>query len=64
LALGRFFINADIRYVEKWNVTAEVENIYIRTTELPLFDTVRVGTASATIGIDPLIMKLTAGAYF
>lgn len=63
-SFGRFFINADVKYIEGLSLTAKIENVYVNTPGLPLFESVQVGTTSATVGVDPLIVQLAGGTRF
>ncbi|MCG8419670.1 MAG: hypothetical protein MJE77_17190 [Proteobacteria bacterium] len=64
VAYDRFFVNFDLKYIEKLNVTANVKNVYVKTPGLPLFETVRVGNTTAKVGVDPLIFSASAGTRF
>ena len=43
---------------------ASVKHVQVRTPELPLFDTVEVGTAKMSVWVNPLIIQAGLGADF
>ncbi len=54
----------DIKYIALMKARATVEHIQVRTPDLPLFDTVEVGTATMEMWINPLVVQLGVGADF
>ena len=45
-------------------VPVRVEHVQVRAPELPLFDTVEVGTAKMSVWVNPLILQLAVGTDF
>ena len=43
---------------------ATVEHIQVKTPELPLFDSVEVGTAKMSVMVNPLIIQAGIGTNF
>lgn len=61
---GRVHARADIKYIAFMTARARVDNIRVRTPELPLFDPVAVGTAHMEVTVNPLIVQLGIGVDF
>ena len=59
-----WFARLDVKYIAFMLARAEVTHIQVRTPELPLFDTVEVGTAKMSVWVNPLIVQLGIGADF
>jgi outer membrane protein W len=65
LALWRHvYVRADIKYIAFMKAHATVEDLRVRTPELPLFETAEVGTATMDLWVNPLIVQLGAGVDF
>ena len=64
VAYGPFFLNFDVKYIEKLVVSATVRNVYVKTPGLPLYEAVRVGDTTARVGVDPLLLQIAGGARF
>ena len=61
---GRFYARLDVKFIALMLARAEVTHIQVRTPELPLFDTVEVGTAKMSVWVNPLIVQAGVGADF
>lgn len=59
-----WFARVDVKYIAFMLANAQVEHIYVRTPDLPLFDTVEVGTAKMSVWVNPLIIQAGIGADF
>ena len=60
----RWYARIDAKFIALMVVRVEVDNIEIRTPELPLFGTVDVGDASMNVTLNPLIIQASIGADF
>lgn len=60
----RIYARLDIKFIALMLAQARVEHVQVRTPELPLFDTVEVGTAKMSMWVNPLIVQLGIGADF
>jgi len=58
------YVRLDLKFIAFMMARAEVRHIEVRTPELPLFDTVEVGTAKMNLWVNPLIVQLGIGADF
>jgi outer membrane protein W len=54
----------DLKYIAFMKAHATVENLRVRTPELPLFESVEVGTATMDMTVNPLIVLAGIGADF
>jgi outer membrane protein W len=54
----------DIKYIAFLKAHATVENLRVRTPELPLFESVDVGTATMDLTVNPLVVHVGIGADF
>lgn len=54
----------DVKFIALMLARAEVHHIQVRTPELPLFDTVEVGTAKMSVWVNPLIVQAGLGLDF
>ncbi|MDB4957824.1 MAG: hypothetical protein JWO36_5393 [Myxococcales bacterium] len=61
---GNFFARVDVKFIAFMMARAEVHHIQMRTPDLPLFDTVEVGTAKMSVWVNPLIIQAGVGANF
>lgn len=57
-------LRADVKYIAFMKAHATVENLQVRTPELPLFETANVGTATMEMWVNPLIVHVGAGVNF
>ena len=60
----RVYLRADVKYIAFMKAHATVEDLRVRTPELPLFETAEVGTATMDMWVNPLIVQLGAGVDF
>jgi len=58
------YARIDVKFIAFMLARARVEHIQVRTPELPVFDTVEVGTAKMNVWVNPLIVQLGVGADF
>ncbi|HEU0037377.1 MAG TPA: OmpW family outer membrane protein [Kofleriaceae bacterium] len=58
------YFRLDVKFIGLMLARATVEHIQVRTPELPLFDTVEVGTAKMSVWVNPLIVQAGLGADF
>jgi len=58
------YARLDVKYIALMLARAEVRHIQVRTPELPLFDTVEVGTAKMSVWVNPLIVQAGLGLDF
>jgi hypothetical protein len=61
---SRIYARLDVKFVALMLARAEVSHIQVRTPELPLFDTVEVGTAKMSMWVNPLIIQMGIGTDF
>lgn len=61
---GRFYARLDVKFIALMMARAEVKHVQVRTPELPLFDTVEVGTARMNVWVNPLVIQAGVGADF
>jgi outer membrane protein W len=60
----RIYARLDVKFIAGMLARAEVHHIEVRTPELPLFETVEVGTAKMSVWVNPLIVQLGIGTDF
>ena len=58
------FARLDVKFIALMEARATVEHIQVRTPDLPLFDTVEVGTAKMNVWVNPLIIQGGIGFGF
>jgi len=58
------YARLDVKYIALMLARAEVHHVRVRTPELPLFDTVEVGTAKMSVWVNPLIVQAGLGLDF
>jgi outer membrane protein W len=58
------YARLDVKFIALMMARAEVRHIQVRTPELPLFDTVEVGTAKMNVWVNPLIIQAGIGLDF
>jgi outer membrane protein W len=55
------YARLDVKFIAFMLARAEVTHIEVKTPELPLFDTVEVGTAKMSVWVNPLIVQAGIG---
>lgn len=60
----RIYARFDAKFIAFMLARARVEHVQVRAPELPLFDTVEVGTAKMSVWVNPLILQLGIGTDF
>jgi outer membrane protein W len=60
----RIYARADVKFIALMLARARAEHVQVRAPELPLFDTVEVGTAKMDVWVNPLIVQLGVGTDF
>jgi outer membrane protein W len=58
------YARLDVKFIAFMLARAKVEHIQVRTPELPVFETVEVGTAKMNVWVNPLIVQLGVGVDF
>lgn len=58
------YARLDVKFIALMLARAEVKHIQVKTPELPLFDTVEVGTAKMSVWVNPLIVQAGLGLDF
>jgi hypothetical protein len=61
---GSFYARLDVKFIAFMLAHAEVHHLQMHTPDLPLFDTVEVGTAKMNVWVNPLIIQAGVGAEF
>jgi outer membrane protein W len=61
---SRVYARLDVKFIALMMARAEVRHVQVRTPELPLFDTVEVGTAKMNVWVNPLIIQAGIGTDF
>lgn len=61
---NRIYARLDVKFIALMYARATVEHIVVRTPDIPLFDTVEVGTAHLNMWVNPLILQAAVGADF
>ena len=61
---NRIYARADVKFIALMLARARVEHVQVRAPDLPLFDTVEVGTAKMNMWVNPLIIQLGIGTDF
>ena len=61
---NRIYARLDVKFIALMMARARVEHIQVRTPDLPLFDTVEVGTAKMSMWVNPLIVQAGIGTDF
>jgi outer membrane protein W len=57
----RVFARLDVKYIAFMKAHATVDNIVVRTPNLPLFEEAKVGSATMEMWVNPLIIQLGVG---
>lgn len=60
----KWYARLDVKFIAFMEANAEVHHIQVRTPEIPLFDTVEIGTAKMSVMVNPLIIQAGIGADF
>jgi outer membrane protein W len=60
----RIYARLDVKFIGLMLAHATVSHIQVKTPELPLFDTVEVGTAKMSVWVNPLIVQAGLGTDF
>ena len=60
----RIYARLDVKFIALMLARAEVTHIQVKTPDLPLFDTVEVGTAKMSVWVNPLIIQAGVGTDF
>jgi hypothetical protein len=61
---SRVYARLDVKFIALMMARAEVKHVQVRTPELPLFDTVEVGTARMNVWVNPVIIQAGIGTDF
>lgn len=61
---SRVYARLDVKFIALMMARAEVKHVQVRTPELPLFDTVEVGTARMNVWVNPLVIQAGIGTDF
>ncbi|HUQ05892.1 MAG TPA: OmpW family outer membrane protein [Kofleriaceae bacterium] len=54
-------LRGDVKYIAFMKANATVDNIHVRTPNIPLFESAEVGSASMGLWVNPLIVQLGLG---
>jgi outer membrane protein W len=57
----RVHLRADVKYIAFMKAKATVDNIHVRTPNIPLFESAEVGSATMGLWVNPLIVQLGLG---
>lgn len=57
----RVSLRADVKYIAFMKAHATVENLRVRTPDIPLFESAEVGTATMDMWVNPLIVQAAIG---
>lgn len=60
----KIYARLDAKFIAFMEANATVHNIQVRTPDIPLFDTVNVGTAKMSVWVNPLILSGAIGMDF
>ena len=60
----KFYARLDFKFIALMQANAEVHHIQVKTPDIPLFDTVEVGTAKMSVWVNPLIIQAGVGMDF
>jgi outer membrane protein W len=60
----RVYARLDVKFIALMLARARVEHVQVRAPDLPLFDTVEVGTAKMSVWVNPLIIQGGLGVDF
>lgn len=62
--LSRFTLTADVKYMTGFDIRAKVSDIYVRSSAVPLYESVYVGDATLNVHASPLVVQVGAGLDF
>jgi outer membrane protein len=60
----KIYARLDVKFIGLMKAQAEVHHIQVKTPDIPLFDTVEVGTAKMSVWVNPLIVQAGVGMDF
>jgi outer membrane protein W len=60
----RIYARIDVKFIALLKASATVHHAQVRTPDIPLFDTVEVGTAKMSMWVNPLIIQAGIGTDF
>lgn len=60
----KIYARLDVKFIALMEANATVHNIQVRTPDIPLFDTVDVGTAKMSVWVNPLVLSGAIGMDF
>jgi outer membrane protein W len=61
---NRIYARIDLKFIALMKARATVEHVQVRTPDLPLFDSVEVGTAKMSMWLNPLVVQAGIGTDF
>ena len=61
---NRVYARLDVKFIALMYARARVEHVQVATPDLPLFETVEVGTAKMSMWVNPLIIQAGIGTDF
>jgi outer membrane protein W len=61
---SRIYARLDFKFIAFMKARATVDHVQVRTPDLPLFDTVEVGTAKMSMWVNPFIIQAGIGTDF
>jgi outer membrane protein W len=61
---NRIYARIDVKFIAFMLAKAEVHHIQVRTPDLPLFESVEVGTAKMSMWLNPLVVQAGIGTDF
>jgi outer membrane protein W len=61
---SRIYARIDVKFIALMYARARVEHVQVATPDLPLFETVEVGTAKMSMWVNPLIIQAGIGTDF
>ena len=59
-----WYARLDVKFIAFMEANAAVHHIQVQTPDIPLFDTVEIGTAKMSVMVNPLIIQAGVGADF
>ncbi len=60
----KIYARLDVKFIALMEANATVHHIQVRTPDIPLFDTVEVGTAKMSVWVNPLVLSGAIGMDF
>jgi outer membrane protein W len=60
----KIYARLDVKFIGLMLANATVNHIQVKTPDIPLFDTVEIGTAKMSVMVNPLIIQAGIGADF